>query len=234
VDELLDEYIEIKNFHFLGKYESVITKSGKFVETVFQILKFIISGNVISDPKFNNIEIELANTQKGQFPDSIRLIIPQFAKSIYSIRSKRGAAHKSNEISPNFIDSEIIVSTCDWIISEFLRLYHNSNIEEVTIIVNNIVEKKIPLIEEFGDEVYVLSTHLSKKDQMIVILYHFYPEMVSNTDLTKSTKGSPQLTHNNLKKAAEEKLVFRENNKNKLTRLGLKKAEEIISQCENL
>lgn len=234
VDDLLNEYKEIKRYQFLGEHESAITKSGKFIETVLQILKYIISEEIINDPKIDKISEELINKPKTDYPVSIRKIIPRSVKAIYTIRSERGVAHKSDDISPNIIDCEFVTSTCDWIFAEFLRLYHNSDTDEITGIINSLVEKKVPIIEEFEDEICVLSTDMSKKDQMLIILHHLYPERVSNTDLTKWTKGSPQLTHNNLKKAEEEKLVHRKDSKNILTKLGIRKAEEIISQSEIL
>lgn len=161
---------------------------------------------------------------------SIRKIIPRSAKAIYTIRSERGAAHKSDDISPNNIDSEFVVSTCDWILSEFLRLYHTSDIKKITGIVNSLVEKKVPLIEEFEDDIYVLGKDLSTKDQILLILYHFRPKMVSNADLTKWTKGYPQKTTTNLRNAENENLVYRKGKEGTITKLGIKRVEEILAK----
>lgn len=232
VDDLLDDYSTIKKYHLLGQHENAIIISGKFVETVFQILKYILSGTIDTSPSINTISQELENTPKGAYPESIRIIIPRSANAIYTIRSRRGYAHKSKEISPNHIDSEFVVSTCDWILAEFLRLYHNDDIDAIQNVMNSIVEKKVPLIEEFEDDVYVLSTELSTKEQILLILYHFHPKNVSNKDLTKWLKGYPQLITTNLRNAEKEKLIHRNGKKNRITRLGIKKVEEILSKSE--
>jgi len=232
VNDLLDEYKEIKNFYFSGQHEHAINKSGKYVETVFQILKYILSGELIKNPNINNISKELEKIPKGTIPESIRIIIPRSANAMYTIRSRRGAAHKSHDISPNNIDSEFVISICDWILAEFLRLYHNSDIIEVTKIVNCLVKKKIPIIEEFGDDLCILSDDFSNKEEILLVLYHYYPETVSNNFLTQATKGYPQKTAINLKNAENERLVYRKDKKNILTRLGLEKVENLLSERE--
>lgn len=230
VDDLLEEYKEIKNYQFRGQNENAINKSGKFVETVFQILKYIMSKKVINNPNITDISNELLQTPKNGYPSSIRKIIPRSAKAIYTIRSERGAAHKSEAISPNIIDCEFVVSTCDWILSEFLRLYHNSDVNEITKIVNGLIEKKVPIIEEFGEDICILKEDLSNKDEILLILYHFYPKMVSNAALTKWTKSYTQKTLTNLRNAEKEKLVYRNGKENTLTKRGITEVETIISK----
>jgi hypothetical protein len=231
VKDLLSEYREIKKYHYIGQYELAITKSGKFVETVFQILYYLLSGRVIKNPNFNKISERLLQTNRGRFPESIRLIIPEAAKTIYSIRSKRGATHKVNGISPNFIDCSFVVSTCDWILSEFLRLYHSSDIEEISRIINSLVEKKIPIIEEFGDDIVVLEKELPIRDQILLILYHFYPRMISNKELKSWIKPKyPQIITSNLGKAERDKMVYRRGGESTLTKKGIRDVEKFYSQ----
>jgi hypothetical protein len=231
VEDLILDYQEIKRHHFLEEYEHAINKSGKFVQTVFQILEYIRTGNVVTKPNHNEISKHLKNDT--QLDETIRMTIPRSAKAIYDIRSKRGAAHKSDYVSPNIIDSEYVISTCDWILAEFLRLFHDDNVKEISVIVNSLVEKKLPIIEEFEEDVIVLSD-ISKKDQCLVILYHHHPKMVTTRNLSKWTNSSSQLVYKNIKKAVNDKWVYKKDNKCTLTKLGIKKVEEIISKCESL
>lgn len=232
VDDLLDDYIEIKKHHFLGDHEKAINKSGKFVETIFQILEYILSKKIINEPNFNSISKKLEQIPKGDLPESIRIIIPRSANVIYSIRSRRGTAHKS-EVSPNYIDSEVVVSICDWILSEFLRIYHNSNIAEITNIVNKLVDKKIPIIEEFDNGLVILREGLSIKDQILIVLYYFYPNPVTTEELIKllKCKYSQQIT-SNLRTAEGKKLIHRDGKENTITKLGIKLVEEIVNKSE--
>lgn len=231
VDDLLEDYQDIKRYHLLNEHENAINKSGKFVQTVFQILEYLRTGKVVIKPNHNDVLKHLENAT--QLHETIRMTIPRSAKAIYDIRSKRGSAHKSDYISPNNIDCEYVVSTCDWILAEFLRMYHKDDINEITRIVNSLVEKNLPIIEEFGDDVLVL-LDMSKKDQCLVILYHFHPKMIGTANLSKWTNSSPQLTYENLKKSIRDKWVYKKGNECTLTKLGIKKVEEIISKCESL
>lgn len=227
-EDLVSDYQEIKRQHFLEEYEHAINKSGKFVQTVFQVLEYIRTGNVVNKPNHNEISKHLENDT--QLDESIRMTIPRSAKAIYDIRSKRGSAHKSDYVSPNIIDSEYVASTCDWILAEFLRLFHDDDVKEISTIVNSLVEKKLPIIEEFGEDIIVLFD-MSKKDQCLVILYHYHPKMVATVNLSKWTNSSPQLVYKNIKKAVADKWIYKKDNKCTLTKLGIKNVEEIISNC---
>ena len=57
-------------------------------------------------------------------PDAIRLHIPRTLRLVYDIRNKRDVAHLGPDIDPNLQDSTLVVSALDWVLAEFIRLYH--------------------------------------------------------------------------------------------------------------
>ncbi len=169
---------KLRNIMFLGEYETAINKSGKFVETVLQILKYIISEKVINNTKLlriKDVSEELLQTPVDTYPVSIRKIIPRSINAIYTIRSERGTAHKSGDIKPNIIDCNFVVSTCDWILAEFLRLYHNSDIKEVENIMNSLVENKSLDKKEISIIDFLKSKEINNHSNRIMAMaYYLY------------------------------------------------------------
>lgn len=83
------------------------------------------------------------------------------------------------------MDATFVVSTCNWIMTEFVRLYYTTDPTEVQKIISSIVERRVPIIEEFGGDIKVLSPNLTIPDKILVILYKKYPDYVSTSDLKK-------------------------------------------------
>jgi hypothetical protein len=155
VKDLLDEYRVIRRNHSIGDYEKALIQAGKFCETVFQILEYITSGVASKEPEISEIAKTLERLPKDKFQDSIRIIMPLAARTIYSIRSKRGTAHKRQEISPCHMDSAFVLSTCDWILSELVRLYYTGDQAEIVAIISSLGEQEIPVIEKVDNHLVV-------------------------------------------------------------------------------
>uniref|UniRef100_A0A7C3J6P7 Uncharacterized protein n=1 Tax=candidate division WOR-3 bacterium TaxID=2052148 RepID=A0A7C3J6P7_UNCW3 len=198
VERLLRHYKELKQKFSLSQYEPSQLNCAKFGEVVMRILEYITTKNYTSFDKTVSLDTlakKLEQLPRDKFSDSIRIHIPRILRAIYDIRSKRGVAH-IGEITPNLMDATFVVSACDWIMAEFIRLYHTGNSNEAQIIMDSIIERKIPIIEEFGDNLKVLNPTLSVPDKILLILYKKHPNSVSTSDLKKwiRTKSPSHIT----------------------------------------
>ena len=232
IKRLLEHYIEIKQNFFLGRYEPSQLNSAKFAEVVFRILEYITRGNYTpldKDIQINALIQYLENLPKNKHPDSIRLHIPRILKIIYDIRSKRGVTHVS-EINPNLMDATFVVSACDWIMAEFIRLYQTDDINEAQIIIDSIVERKVPIIEEFGDDLKVLNPNLTVADKILLILYKKYPKYVSTSDLKNwiKTKSAAHIT-TVLRQLDGDAKIHRKGKENVITKKGIEYVEKKLS-----
>jgi hypothetical protein len=127
----------------------------------------------IGDSKFK-VE-DLYNKVVGSSPssgvgDSIRQMMPYAIRFAYTIRNKRGVDHLA-AITPNHIDARVMLSTADWIVAEFARVYLTGNPAEAQTFVDSIVERQVPLVEHFGDEVKILDSGLNADDRVLVLAY---------------------------------------------------------------
>ena len=98
--------------------------------------------------------------------------IPRALRVVYDIRNKRDAAHLADGIDPNLQDATLVVSVIDWILAEFVRLYHNVSPNEAQGIVQSIVTRTIPAVEDFDGHLKVLNPKLKANEYCLLLLYH--------------------------------------------------------------
>jgi hypothetical protein len=190
VEYLLEHYKELKQKFFLGQYEPSQLNCAKFAEVVMRILEYIAKESYTPLGKSVSLDAltkELGQLPKDKFPDSLRIHIPRILRATYDIRSKRGVAH-IGEINPNLMDATFVVSACDWIMAEFVRLYYTTDPTKAQKIINLIVGRKVPIIEEFGGDLKVLNPNLTVVDKILLILYKKHPNYVSTSDLKNWVK----------------------------------------------
>lgn len=193
VDALLDSFIEIRENYYLGKYEPAELNGGKFVEACVRLLQFELTGSYIPiGQSIRNMVNELRNFEQApsSFHDSLRLHIPRLLLGIYNIRNRRGVGHLSGDVNPNLADANIITNAANWTLAEIYRMHYAVSLDDAQKTVNNLVERKIPLVYEMGDVKRVLNPKLPAKDQTLVLLYSVYPNGLSDDELLRHTEYS--------------------------------------------
>jgi hypothetical protein len=172
VDEVLDAYTEAKRRYSLGDLRPQEVEGGRFSEGVFRLLqhasgqKMTALGKTL--PSLNRLLPSLENTT-GQ-PDAVRLHIPRTLKLIYDIRNKRDAAHLGDGIDPNLQDATLVVGNMDWTLSELVRLYHGVDANRAQEIIENLISKEVPAVEEIDGQPVILKD-LQPKNQVLLMLY---------------------------------------------------------------
>ena len=63
------------------------------------------------------------------------------------------------------------MSTVDWVLAEFIRLYHSVSANDAKAIVDDIVTRVAPIIQDFGGALKVLKPGLGASDHCLVLLY---------------------------------------------------------------
>lgn len=229
VERLTKHYKELKQKFFLGQYEPSQLNCAKFAEVVMRILEYITKGSYT--PFGKNISLdaltkELERLPEDKFPNSLRIHIPRILRATYDIRSKRGVAH-IGEINPNLMDATFVASASDWIMAEFVSLYHTGDINEAQRVVDSIVERKIPIVEEFGDDLKVLTPDVPVADKILLILYKRHPNYVSTSDLKNWIKTkSPSYVTAALRHLDDGAKIYRKGKENIITRKGIEYVEK--------
>lgn len=170
VERALATYGELKANYYLGGHRLSAVEAGRFCEAVVRLLQQHARGTFT--PLSANIEVgrELLRLENcTTTEDSVRLHIPRAIRVIYGIRNNRDAAHLNDGIDPNVQDSTIVAATADWILAELVRL-HNVSPREAAAIVDDLVRRKAPLVQDFEGYLKVLNPNLPAGDHILLLL----------------------------------------------------------------
>jgi hypothetical protein len=174
VDELLDAHAEAKSNFYLGGLRLSAVEGGRFAEAAFRLLQQETTGAF--DPLGTSLDTEgiirrLRELGPGTYPDSVRLHIPRSLRVIYDIRNNRDAAHLADGIDPNVQDATVVAAIVDWVLAEFIRLHHGVSADEAQKIVEDLVSRKAPVVQDFDGFLKLLNPKLSASEQCLVLLY---------------------------------------------------------------
>lgn len=228
VDALLKAHNEIKRQYYLGKHKPSELEGGHFAEVVIRILQHIVEGKYTpldtSLARFDIKEVEkYSQLPRADFPDSIRIHIPRAILAIYGIRNRRGVGHVGGDVNPNLSDSTFIMTTCDWILTELISLYYTSSRAEAQSLVDSLIERKIPLVQDFDGYPKVLNPKLSVANKILVLLYFRGTDGASISELRHwiTTKSSSHITTALAQLQHEKCYVHRDNSRCFITRTGI-------------
>lgn len=176
VDELLEAHSEVKRNYFLGGLRLSEVEGGRFCEAAFRLLE-AITNNGRFTPLGRTLRTDrlietLGQLPHGSHPDAVRLHIPRALRLVYDIRNNRDAAHLADGIDPNTQDATLVVGVVDWLLAEFVRLYHNVSADRAQDMVEQIVTREAPVIQDFNGFLKVLRPDLQPGDHCLVLLYH--------------------------------------------------------------
>jgi hypothetical protein len=172
VDELLEAYVEAKRRFHLGDLRPQEVEGGRFSEAVFRILQHLAGQKVTPIgkrlPSVDRLLVSFENAS-GQ-PDSVRLHIPRTLRLIYDVRNKRDAAHLGDGIDPNLQDATLVIGNMDWVMAELVRLHHAVSADEAQRIIEDLVTKEVPAVQEIEGQPVILAD-LKPRDQAMLMLY---------------------------------------------------------------
>jgi hypothetical protein len=174
VDELLAAYQEAKHNYFLSGLRLSAVEGGRFCEAALRMLEEITTGSFTGFNKkldTDKLILQLSNCPKASYSDSIRLHIPRAVRVVYDIRNNRDAAHLADGIDPNLQDATLVISNLDWILAEFVREYHDVSAAEAQRIVDGLVARTVPAIQDFGGFLKVLNPRLKVSEYILLLLY---------------------------------------------------------------
>jgi hypothetical protein len=184
VDEAVAAYVEAKRRYHLGDHRPQEVEGGRFSEGVFRLLQHLCKQTVTplgkTLPSVDKLLVQMENAA-GE-PDSVRLHIPRTLKLIYDIRNKRDVAHLGDGIDPNLQDATLVVGAMDWVMAELVRLHHGVSADEAQRIIEDLVTKEVPAIQEIDGHPVILAK-LPPRDQALLLLYRAGPRGAELDDL---------------------------------------------------
>jgi hypothetical protein len=91
--------------------------------------------------------------------------------ALYEIRNNRNVGHVGADVDPNHMDATVVLSISKWVMSELVRIFHNTTTEDATAVVDAISDRTLPLLWKVGERTRVLGAHLNAKEKMLALLF---------------------------------------------------------------
>jgi hypothetical protein len=139
-------------------------------------------------PPFDKILPALERVPSACAHDSLRVHIPRALWAVYGVRNRRDVGHIGGDVNPNRADAYFVVALCDWVLSEFIRLTVNCSLVEAQGMVDNLVERKVPIIQDFNRFPKILRSDLAIPDQILALAYRSGANGVAIEDLQRWLK----------------------------------------------
>lgn len=174
-DELMKAYDEIVRNYRERRWKASELDAGWFCEIVFTILEGHLDGDNYRDKaykpsRFNESCKKLENAPTT-YSDSARLTIPRVLVGLYDVRNRRGVGHVGGEVDANHMDATFLLHSCQWVMAELVRMFHDVDVEPATAIVDALVDRTLPMVWQVGEVRRLLETGLPDRDSVLLLLY---------------------------------------------------------------
>lgn len=170
-DPLLKEYRHIIQNYAEGRWGPSELSGGLFCEIVYTIVEGFGAGAYASAPSKpgNFVQACRQLEQNTSVPRSFQILIPRLLPALYEIRNNRGVGHVGGDVDPNHMDATAVVSMCNWVMAELVRVLHSVTTEDAQTLVDMIAERQTPLVWKVGGVRRLLDTTLPLKDQILIL-----------------------------------------------------------------
>lgn len=176
---LLKEYNNIVQNYMERRWSPSELSGGLFCEIVYTIMEGYESGTYASKSNKPKDFVGACRSLESNTtsPRSFQILIPRILPALYEIRNNRGVGHTGGDVDPNHMDATAVLSMSSWVMAELVRVFHNVGIDEAQKVVDNLVERRIPLVWSQGSIKRVLKPSLSLKDNMLLLISSTHGEV---------------------------------------------------------
>jgi len=169
---LLSEYKSITQNYSEHRWSPSELSGGKFCEIVHSILDGHAKEAYPSSPSKPSDFVGACRRleQNKHVPRSFQILIPRLLPALFEVRNNRGVGHAGGDVDPNHMDATFVMTSCNWIMAELARVYHNLSIKDAQALVDSLVERRIPLVWEGESIRRVLDPTMKLRHQILVLL----------------------------------------------------------------
>lgn len=190
---LLEEYQTIIQNFLERRWLPSELSGGRFSEIVYTILLgFGTPPYAIAPSKPADFISACRTLEKiTTVPRSFQILIPRMLPVLYEIRNNRSVGHVGGDVDPNHMDAVAVVSICNWIMAELVRVFHGLSVDDAQKVVDTLAEVKMPVIWTDGTVKRVLQPALKLNEQLLLLIATSAPD-VSVTQLQEWTEYKTQ------------------------------------------
>jgi len=229
---VLERYLEMRTLESVRRWEDCLDEAGKFAEEVYRFVYLAVKGTPLAEVEnMDDLRKKLENPGK-EAPESLRILVPRIAQRVlWDLRSKRGGGH-IKPIDPNRLDCKLVLDAASWILAELVRLYGESDPELASRVVDQLLAYRVPAVERFDEETFVVDRGARLSDQVLMVLAAENPGRVTEEGLSRATKSTNRgsLTAALSRLETEQGYLHRNPQGCKITGTGLSYIMKLIAQ----
>jgi hypothetical protein len=186
---LLDEFQKITKNYREGRWEAAELDGGRFSEVAYTILAGHLDNDnfatTASKPSNFEQSCRTLGNAGSAYSKSARVTIPRVLVALYEFRNNRGVGHVGGDVSANHMDAEFVLHSAQWVVAEFVRMFHGTDLRTATAIVDALVDRTVPAIWEINGVKRVLDTSMNLADKTLLLL-HATTGAVTDRQLAKN------------------------------------------------
>lgn len=224
------EFSKLRDRYGRQDWEPGQLNGGKFAEAVFRYIEWRDTGAYTPLGKQVRRKVIVNRVANNTaLAESVRLQIPDVADLIADVRNKRDVGHLRGSVSVNGMDANLVMACASWLLAEIVRLESGVSPAEAQQMVDSLVERQVPIIEEIDGDPVVLNTKLNATSRVLVLLYKKHPERIPLKTLQRWVKYR-NITHfrNLLEANVRESMLVMNDNGVRLTLKGATYVEKNI------
>lgn len=170
--QLVDEAIGVEEAFALKRWKHTELDGGRFAEVASRIVYASDSNNLSLTKSVDDCLKYVDNNQVSHnFPESQSAVhLAKVIRSIYKLRSQRGAVHVSPTYTANELDSRLILEAVRWTFAEILRIFGNFPREDLAEIVRSLARFPQPLMRIYGETALLQSTTFTTEEEVLAHL----------------------------------------------------------------
>lgn len=195
---LANAHTKMKAAHRAHEYDSCGVQAGKICETMIRYLQHELTGSATpfgtSLCNFSDLCKSMEKTPKTAGPEELRVLIPRALNFVYTMRNKRGMGHEGEEVDPHEADASAVVALANWCVAELIRVTSTLPIGDAQRVVDALAERELPVVWSGAGKKRVLDPQMSRKDQVLTLLYSEADEATPIEDLCAWVEA-PRLDH---------------------------------------
>ncbi|MGH9748115.1 MAG: hypothetical protein ACRD59_18620 [Candidatus Acidiferrales bacterium] len=178
-DPLVAEYQTIVQNFLEHRWLPTELSGGRFSEIVYTILDGHAKGTYAAKPvKPPNFVMACRALEKNTtVPHSFQILIPRMLPALYDIRNNRSVGHVGGDVDPNHMDAVAVLSMCNWVMAELVRVFHGLKVSEAQQVADALAEVRIPIIWSDGNVKRVLIPSLKLHEQVLLLVAATVPDV---------------------------------------------------------
>lgn len=230
---LIEQSEEIEREFALKRWKYSQLDGGQLCEIAARILYAADSGTVNRTKSVEScIKYIEDDTVRHLHPDRQALQhVCKVLKAAYKLRSQRGAIHFTPKYTADESDSRFILECCRWIVTDVLRLFTNTSKSEVLQMFQELSRYPVPLVRSYEDRKLLQHIDFTASEEILTVLYFSdstglpLKEIISSVlkDQSGVRKALSALTR------SDKRQLIEVNGKYRLTDLGIRAVEQVIS-----